>query len=168
MPDQPDRDITHLAKSRTLRRRTSQPDHAVVPIHDDRAIRELDVSGMRVHITTRPTEGETVCAVEGAIDASSAEHLADALRVALDLEPRNSLLLDLSEVNWMALLEVYDVIEEARARHVRRRIKVRHTSAGLDDPAGLQAEAADGSGPAPKESRLAGRSGSWMSDSAVG
>jgi len=86
-----------------------------------------------------------VCVVQGAIDASSASHLAEALDVALGVEPRNTVLLDLTQVDWMALLDVRRVIGAARRTHPSRRIVVRHTTGRSRENATAVAPSARGS-----------------------
>jgi hypothetical protein len=128
------------------------------PGRADRSVRsKLDCLGMsrscrssrEVRIAVEPADGETVCEVEGAIDAFSAAHLAEALDVALSIEPANTVLLDLTRVDWMALLEVRSVMDKARRAHRDRTIVVRYTTSRPRASAvSIPRDTADGTQPA--------------------
>ena len=85
---------------------------------------EPEAPAVGVHISVQPDDGETVCAVEGAIDASSCPCLARELEVALNVQPDNAVLLDLSRVAWMSFLDVRAVVDNARRTHPDRTIVV--------------------------------------------
>lgn len=84
--------------------------------------RTTDAPTVPLHISVQPRGGETVCVVEGVIDASSASDLAGKLEVALGVQPDNTVLLDLSQVSWMSLLDVRAVVDTARRKHPHRLI----------------------------------------------
>jgi hypothetical protein len=83
---------------------------------------------MHIHIDLRARTRETVCAVTGVIDPSAANHLSNAVQVALDLAPFHSVLVDLTQVDWMTLIEVRAAINLAQRARTGQRVVVRLTA----------------------------------------
>jgi hypothetical protein len=125
MPVPPDESSTLITDA--TRGRAVRTDGSVGLILDYLDVGRFDRSSRGVRIAVRLADGDTLCEVRGVLDASSAAHLAEAVDVALNLEPRNTVLLDLTRVDWMALLDVRAVMDKARRAHPGRRIAVRYT-----------------------------------------